>query len=543
MATEIYPDIYTTSTGTAKELETIAKENAARKSLYAATYHLLRSNFSFRANAPSGQAFTAPEYFSTFASDVNNYGDKLLFVGVYGLLRARNQLDPSLGRGVDMARGPRDLYAIGNWDGSTPIDATTASYAVVIAERFVDDLTQAVKDFYANRGLFERTFPVVLRYGTPSGSGVATIFARQLAEVVERLAREGFSPADPYIDLIAERALSQSLGATVDGRASAIDVSLPDLDAGTSVDIVSDNVRALAAIYFSAQLEEMKLYAVVDKVVEHFMTGMLPISRGPSGDLIYEWIRNAPDRFNEIERRSIYGRALGLAQGATGQTVTPNREFSDLWVRFLSNVVRHYRETAYSSVATGGTTVQVQTVVPTVAPEAVHKSGRDLAVNLSLHGYGVAHFAAIELQTSIRQMISILSGAEMLAAYGVTDHWQLVERVSALYLGGATNGVRYRTMASSGGAIITWLADNTPKLTKGYLPDCAVTFRDSKLVSPAESWLAVTGTTQANVEKYAEPVDLQQQSVIPSMMPSGVGQAVRGMLDRMTGTLPNIPQA
>ena len=111
--------------------------------------------------------------------------------------------------------------------------------------------------------------------------------------------------------------LSQVLGGEIDGLLSDTDIALPKLDEGTAIEIIAANVRAIAMVYFSAMLEELKYYAVADKVAEHFMIGMLPISRGPAGDKIYAWLREGPpNRFSEVERRSIYGRTLGLAQGA-----------------------------------------------------------------------------------------------------------------------------------------------------------------------------------------------------------------------------------
>src|SRR5207244_523461 len=130
--------------------------------------------------------------------------------------------------------------------------------------------------------------------------------------------------------------------------------------------------------------------------------------------------------------------------------------------------------------------------------EQPHKAGRDLAVNLSLHGYGVAHFAAQELRGRIEEILDMLSSAEILAAYGVRDVWQLVERVSTIYLGGALNGVRYRTTAQSGGQIILWLADHANILASVADPSSATLnqlFRDTGptgIQVPVERWLAVT---------------------------------------------------
>jgi hypothetical protein len=362
---------------------------------------------------------------------------------------------------------------------------------------------------------------------------VRTVYTRQLAEVVRRLVEERANPLDPQLRLRILNALSLAIGSKVEGNASAIDIDLPDLDAGTAVDILADNVKALGAMYFAAQLEEMKLFTVADRVTEHFMTGMLPMSRGPGGERIYKYLKEAPNRFTEVERRSMYARAFGVAQGSVGEQM-PNREFSDLWIRFLSSVSLLHRQLNSSE----------RTLV---SEEQALKAARDLAVNLSLHGYGVAHFAAVELQNLVREVKEMLQHSDVLAAYGVRDVWQLVDRVSTLYLGGAVNGVRYRTLAQSGGEIILWLARNAPALASvARTTNGLFTQPGDPLISHVERWLAVTGTSDSTVEQYSEPMDVKAQPTIPSL-PSQmtVPDAVRNALNQVTNgiQIPGLPQA
>jgi hypothetical protein len=176
-----------------------------------------------------------------------------------------------------------------------------------------------------------------------------------------------------------------------------------------------------------------------------------------------------------------------------------------------------------------------------VSSEQVFKTARDLAVNLSLHGFGLAHFAAIELQTLIRSTKDTLSNIDVLSAYGVRDVWQLVERVSNMYLGGAVNGVRQRTMASAGAAIIQWLAAAAPNLVGAF----SNLFIDEVLISHVERWLAVTGTPDAAIEKYSEPVALQSQRTIPDFaLPSGANGASDAIRDALARLNPSTtPQA
>src|SRR5260370_30662759 len=99
-----------------------------------------------------------------------------------------------------------------------------------------------------------------------------------------------------------------------------------------------------------------------------------------------------------------------------------------------------------------------------VNTEQVRKSGRDIAANLSLHGYGVAYFAATELQKQLNDIIALLNDEDIKRAYGSRDIWQVIDQVATLELGGARNSIRYRTIASAGAVIILWLPDHADGL-------------------------------------------------------------------------------
>jgi hypothetical protein len=351
------------------------------------------------------------------------------------------------------------------------------------------------------------------------------IYTRQYAEVVRRLAEQGTSPKDPQLRIKFLNAWQIVLGGSVAQRASQIPVDLPDLEDNSQADIIVDNVRALSALYFAAQLEDLKFFSVADKVTEQFLSGMIPISRSQGSEAIYQYYREAPNRFTEHERRSMYARAFGFAQGAVDEPM-PNREFSDLWIRFASSVSIFDRERAVTGVRKSIT-----------APE-LFKNARDLAVNLSLHGYGIAHFAAVELQNTIRFLLKTLSYPDVLQAYGVIDVWQLIERVSGLYLGGAANSVRQRTMAQTGSKIILWLGDKSRQLSA---PAGAIDLgtashpKETELVTFVERWLAVTGMGEDSAEKYSEPVSLQTQPTIPDMALRSAPDIVQDALNLAAG--------
>ncbi len=232
------------------------------------------------------------------------------------------------------------------------------------------------------------------------------------------------------------------------------------------MEIVAENIRAMQTIYGGAMLEEMRVFGVADRVVEQFHTGLLPLGHGPAGERLYQYWTGQPARLNEAERRRLYRRALGLSPGADTDA-TANREFEGLWLRFVSAVSRCARQAGASAL------------------DAARSAGRDLTVNLSLHGWGGTRFAATRLAGDVRDAVTLLSEPELSRAYGARDMWQIVERVSNLYLGAVPDVSRRRARLDAGHRIFQWLADSAAATE----PDVA----DESLVNAVEHWLAVSG--------------------------------------------------
>ena len=126
-----------------------------------------------------------------------------------------------------------------------------------------------------------------------------------------------------------------------------------------SDDLDSPSIRAMQAIYSAAMFEELKMFQVVDKLVALFRTGLLPLGRGEGADRLRQYAVT-PRRLPESERRAVYQRR----SASDRRRVDSNREFNNLWLRFLS---------AVKSRRPG----------PGHEPGAARKAGQELAANLS----------------------------------------------------------------------------------------------------------------------------------------------------------------
>jgi len=514
---EIYPDLTLRSEAEAQ----LPAADTKVERRYEAIRYLLTERFNLPPAELPGSA-------AEFPKRTTPEGVKAEFVSVFSIIQAEGFNDPTLGRGTTPGVG----------DILIPAGGTPEQYHL-IAKPFVAAAGNAVNEYNANKTLYDAVYDKLrdiakVPYSEINVPGIdfkSTIYLSQIAEVTRRLIENRVKSDDPQLGQYIVNALAVTLGGGVDRRASAINIDLPSLDDDVSADICPDNVYALSAIYFAAMLEDLKFFAVADKVQEQFMTGMVPLSRGPGGQAVYDYMKSAKDRLTEFERRSVYARTFGLAQGSIDEQM-PNTQFSDVWIRFLSAVSGFKRQSEYQRTL--------------VTNQQVFKSARDLAVNLSLHGFGIAHFAAVELQKLIRDVKTMLSYPDIVAAYGVRDVWQLTERVSQLYIGGSVNSVRQRTMAQSGARIMTWLGDNARTLVAGNDYGTLISnLNQGTIVDDVERWLAVTGTVDSTIEKYAEPVLVTNQPTVPQTFSlNAASDQLRNALSQM-GNLgaANMPQA
>jgi hypothetical protein len=342
-----------------------------------------------------------------------------------------------------------------------------------------------------------------------------------------------------------DNAFNLVTGTTDGAPPSAIEIMLPDLEEAVDIEIVKENLHAIQAIYFSWQLEEMRMFQVVEKIVELFRQGLLPLGKGSVGDYLFSYFKTSAERITESERRDLYLRAFG-APGGNPNAGEPNRDFNELWMRFISSVSSFTRQISVERILRNNIPMGVN-------QEFVRKAGRDLGTNLSRNGYGIAYFAATELQSTILKFRDVLMDADLRNAFGARDMWQVIDQVNANYLGGAKNTQRYRTQSRAGAIIIRWIANNVQRLANisgpvlnisqisnptlqvtaaGQNPTVDPT--DWDLVNACEQWLAVAGVQDTNVEQYSQPIEAPTMTSRPMDMP----QAARDVLASVGVNLP-----
>lgn len=272
-------------------------------------------------------------------------------------------------------------------------------------------------------------------------------------------------------------------------------------------DIVAANLRALQPVYFAAILEEARGFEVVERLVAMFASGTLPLGHERTGAMLYKYWKGDYKRLTPEQRRAVYARVFGQPGGDAGTMA--NREFNELWLRFVSIV--------------GMYSAELQALPPeerSVSAEEVVFSGRELAINLSMYGDGLAWFAAADFKAEVQQAMDLLASAELQIAFGAKSPWEVIYNVAATELGAALNVSRAHIRAESGMIILRWLANRRARLLR---PRSANILKheeiceartaaslnknptlyptDFDLVTACEQWLGVTGTQDAELNR------------------------------------------
>jgi hypothetical protein len=411
-------------------------------------------------------------------------------------------------------------------------EAKQAAIAIGILERdgttdptagqsFVNALALAGAEYRGNTKLYDQVFAALVGFAEEQpdpSTGNLRVRANEWATVAQALTQQGVQAGDIHMVELVAAALTSSIGAG-DGRApSSMKIEIPNFEALVFRQIIGANLDGARGIYVVGMLDELKFFGTIEKLVELWQVGQLPIGKGPASDALYKYWRDSATRMTEIERRNLYARTFGLP-GGDASVRQPNIEVADLWLHFVSPVSQYARQFQVDQIFARGK------LAVSINQEQIKKAAADLAGNLSLHCYGMAFNAAVELIKQLKDGLGILNDPEIKGAFGAKDPWQVIDQVATTELGGARNSVKYRTMATSGDVIIGWLAKKADQLSKtGRFDiidlDPTHANNDQDLVDACDQWLAVTGTSEGSVEQYSQPTDAVMQPTRPIQIPS-----------------------
>lgn len=335
-----------------------------------------------------------------------------------------------------------------------------------------------------------------------------------------------------------ESAIRIALDRYVETRSSGDSLSLPPgslpggtTNAGGDADLNSDNIRVAGLTYSLALLEKTLVLRAADRLGELFMNGLLPFGHDAAGKALDEYYWDTEDRLSESQRRSQYSRMLGMPGGEVSKEVAPNKNFEQLFLRFIASISEYTRQREVDQMFTA------QRSRLSMTGEQVRKCAFELAKNASLYAWGGSFYVATRINKHLDRALGLLNQPQVLKTYAASNHWQVVERIAQQDFGGAPNWVKYSTMAQSASTLFDILAKNTTALaatssprpflsdlnSDGYSGVDGDLDRDTtrRLLIGVQSWLAVNGVRDEQVRQYAQPVEISTAPSLPALPTAG----------------------
>jgi hypothetical protein len=352
-----------------------------------------------------------------------------LFAAVVGMLILDGYTDPSSGSfegGFWAVRGETAKSAKGTDSKGQTTDVMNSSVYAEVASK--------IKDYPGHGGVvFYQELAAVSRMLLANSDAVAINSPGFLSQI--RVADDDYMTNGP------QGADSFDLPAlTGDGAAS------PD-------DIRQDNIRAVGVIFAGYQLEQLRLFEVVDRIAETWWNGQLPVGTDAGTKALDSYYWSSEFRLSDAARHMQYSRVLGTPGGEVSTEVQPNTQLNDLWMRFIASLAEYDRQQRVSDIVSGQRTSALS-----LTAEAVRQSGRNLAANASLYGWGGTQFAARRLAKQVATSFDILNNKDIQSAYGVDGPYKVIERVATEQWGASPNIVKYRALAEAGRNILNLIA-------------------------------------------------------------------------------------
>ncbi|MBT8409598.1 MAG: hypothetical protein KJN93_08235 [Alphaproteobacteria bacterium] len=428
---------------------------------------------------------------------------------------------------ADEADAPR-VHVVDNAATGTPVVRSDRSDP--LWARFNRAFYEALGEARSMADLGILVLPILSIEGDPDGRGgaVPQVNAVEFAEVMRELVRRGVTANEYQLRRRVNEALNKLQRRGEGGPLDDIGIVPPDLGEVSGTTVERENVLLMGPMIVAAMMDEVKAFQTLDHIVQRFQDATLVRFSQDAGQKLYRWWREAPNRMSEMERRTFYAITLGIPGGEPSNFV--NRGFNDLFLRFVSSVSDTIRSLEHEHHG-------LSAIYLTSHQQQCRKAARDLVENLSLHGYGMAQFAAKELSVQVNEVIDILSDEDIRANFGARDMWQVIDQVASLELGGAKSTSRYRTLATCGTIITAWLGNNIKLIMSptGPLIDLnevrhpqprapgekAITHpNDYDLVNACELWLADSAISDSRVEELSQPMESPTQTSRPIQVPS-----------------------
>ena len=266
-----------------------------------------------------------------------------------------------------------------------------------------------------------------------------------------------------------------------------------ELPAGAETRVDQAQMRALAALYLSADLEPAGVFSAVEDLSALAASGALRVDLGPVTQLVHSFWRNRNQRSSREERLAFYGRLFGSAYGAY-QSQGANDYFETLMLELCESLYQ-LGETISRSPH-GGISQQTR----------IRAGARNLLSNLVSAGGGATPFMAREVMDGLKAALQILKHPHLQGIFGARDIWGVVSAINRLsQRAPVADPQLFVRRGRAGMILISWLAEAAQALRVYGAPLVA---NDHPVIPAAVDWLQASLTIselQSNFSPASAP--------------------------------------
>jgi hypothetical protein len=245
--------------------------------------------------------------------------------------------------------------------------------------------------------------------------------------------------------------------------------------------VTSERVKAVGDMYYIYSLEKVGVFRAILKLQELYKAGTVRLSSGEGAFGLYQYDRRQVMRHTQRDRMQSYRRVFGYTSATPPAGAKPNRDFHHLFVQFMTEVARFYRDKRISEV------IRTRANDPSFGSIAVtRRAGLDLRNNLKGASYGEINVLRVELLQLLDEAFRILNTPDVKKLFGADNAWDVIEEVMRRYLGKPQINASPRSrMAIAGRDVIRWLAQ--PHILNASRAEFEALL--TEIADEAEEWL------------------------------------------------------
>ena len=234
-------------------------------------------------------------------------------------------------------------------------------------------------------------------------------------------------------------------------------LTVPRLRNDFDESVVPPQLNASAELYYIYQMERMKVFQVVRKLIQLFRGGQIRIQRGPGARGLYILEKWTPIRYTKRDRLIAYRRAFNYGTAPTPRGAVVNRNFQFQFSTLMSSLSQFFRDLTIGQVIRGSNAINDR---PFASLSTVQRVGTDLRYHLDRASYGNIMALVQEVGAYLQQVFQLLDSPDIKKAFDADTRWHVIERVSIDHLGGVAEMSQRAKMAEAGRRVLQWVAEN-----------------------------------------------------------------------------------